>query len=99
MLEAVGSTSHGHQPLPATNAIHSLLVALLDNSAADHAGNLGKQRRITAHGECITVSDRRTTPVRVVGLSPGTIGLSLVFLIPDHGHVMGHVPGISARLD
>src|ERR1700692_128392 len=78
VLKAVCPALHSDQPLAATNAIYGLLVALLQDAAPDHGGNLREHTAGSALDKVAANPFRRSASCRIQRLRPGTIHLPVV---------------------
>src|SRR5437899_1695187 len=90
VLQAAESSLHRDQPLPAADAVYGFLVALLQDAALDHCGNLWKQVAVGPLGEVAAIPLRRAYSHRILGLRPRPIALAVelatcyVHLVPGH---------------
>src|ERR1700686_3277059 len=103
VLKAVCPALHSDQPLAATNAIYGLLVALLQDAAPDHGGNLREHTAVSALDKVAAKPFRRSASCRIQRLRPGTIHLPavlaachvdpvLIYFLRGTGPGFNHVP-------
>src|ERR1039457_1647044 len=76
VLKSAEPAFHGDQTLPATNAVHGFLVALLQDAALDHRGNLWQQLTVGSLRKVAANPPRRAASGFVSGLLPGAIALA-----------------------